>query len=133
MKRIEISAIDLSLNYEGYLWLSDSKQPIILKGEKIPQDIFTSLPFVIEGYLYCNSKNGLSIKISHFDGAYHVYSVELDQIPKDRLISNTFVARNFNKDIKFIQSVQYWESVPDELCENLNVLEPAWVAFNGFN
>lgn len=133
MNRIEISAIDFSLNYEGYLWQSDSKTPLVLKSEKISQDIFTSLPFVIEGYLYCKSKNGLSIKISHFDGAYHVFAVELDQIAKDRLTTSSFVARNFDQDIKFIKTVQYWDSLPDEHCENMNVLEPSWVAFKGFN
>lgn len=132
MKKIDISAIDLGLKYEGYLWQSDSKKPLILRDDNIPKDIFKSLPFVIEGYLYCKSKNGLSIKISHLDGAYHVYAVELDQIPTEQLTLNTFVARNFSKDIKFIQSVQYWHSVPDEYCENMNVLEPSWVAFNGF-
>ncbi|WP_100629775.1 TIGR04423 family type III CRISPR-associated protein [Algoriphagus formosus] len=133
MKKIDISAIDLNLEYEGYLWQSDSKKPLILKNSKVPQDIFTNLPFVIEGYLFCASQNGLSIKISHFDGAYHVFAVELNQISNDRLTSNSFVARNFDQDIKFINSVQFWESVPDELCENMSVLEPAWVAFSGFN
>lgn len=133
MKRISISDIDLTLNYQGYLWLSDSKEPIILREEKIPQGIFKNLPFVVEGYLYCKSKNGLSIKTKYIDGAYQVFSVELDQVPSDRLTQNEFVAIKNKKDIKFIRSVQYWEDIPDNLCEKMNTLEPAWVAFNGFN
>lgn len=133
MKKINITEIDNSLDYQGYLWLSDSKEPIILLEEKIPQDIFKTLPFVVEGYLFCKSKSGLSIKIKYIDGDYQIFSVELDQISEKQLTKNDFVAIKNSGGIKFICSVQYWEKVPDKLCENMDTLEPAWVAFKGFN
>lgn len=132
MKKINISNIDHSLDYQGYLWLSDKKEPIILIDEKIPDNIFNSLPFVVEGYLFCKSKYGLSIKIKNVDGEYHVSKVELNTIPKDQITQNDFVAIKNDKGIKKILSVQYWEKVPDQLSENMDTLEPSWVAFNGF-
>ena len=133
MKKINIADIDHSLEYQGYLWLSDSKEPIILREEKIPQNIFKTLPFVVEGYLYCKPKNGLSIKIKNIDGDYQAFSVELDQISKKQLTQNDFVAIKNRGSIKFIRSVQYWEQVQDELCDGMTSLEPSWITFNGFN
>ena len=132
MKNINIENIDHSLDYQGFLWLSDKKEPIILIDEKIPYDIFKSLPFVVEGHLFCKSRNGLSIKIKNIDGEYYVSTVELNTIPKNQITQNDFVAIKNDKGIKNIRSVQYWEKVPDQLCENMDTLEPSWVAFNGF-
>lgn len=132
MKKIDISAINYNIEYDGYLWYSDSKSPIILMGERISLDTFSSLPFVIEGYLYSKSENGLSIKIKHIDGEYIVSSVELNSIPTDQLTQNDFVAIKNNEGLKTIRSVQYWEKISDPLCENMETLEPSWVAFNGF-
>jgi len=39
---------------------------------------------------------------------------------------------NQNKEYKYISFVEYWHEIDDDLCLNLPVLKPAWVAFTGF-
>lgn len=131
MKKIEIEDIDFNIKYEGYLWKSDSKVPVIFQDEQVDKALFAKLPFIVEGHLFAK-EDELSLKIKNIDGDYHIYAANLKSLPSTQLSENSFVAMKNSDGIKHIQSVQFWEQTADELCENMPVLEPSWVAFKGF-
>jgi CRISPR type III-associated protein (TIGR04423 family) len=124
IKRTDIPA----LSYEGYLWYSDNKNPLVIKDD-FKDDLLSELPFVLEGNLWAE-KEKLSISIKHINGDYIISSFSLDTI--DDLD---------NKSKKFLSSIpdftqykiyQHWESVANENCENMLVAKPLWFAFVGF-
>ena len=131
MKKIDINEIDYSLTYEGYLWYSNQTKPKIVIGNLIAKEIFTKLPFIIEGNLYC-SENGLSISIKNVDGEYQVHQAILKDLPKDQCSNEEYLAHDLDK-IEKIKMVQYWEeSQADELLAGMTTLIPTWQAFKGF-
>ena len=117
-----------ALSYEGYLWYSDNKSPLIINGD-FKSNLLSELPFVIEGNLWAE-KEKLSISIKHINGAYLISPFSLNTI--DNLDS---------KSKKFLSSIvnftqykiyQHWESDENENCENMLVAKPLWFAFVGF-
>jgi CRISPR type III-associated protein (TIGR04423 family) len=125
-KVIQIEDIP-SLNYGGYLWYSDSRNPLIIKDDFKP-DLLSELPFVVEGNLWAE-KEKVSISIKHINGEYIISSFSLDAI--DDLESKT---KKFISNIpSFTQYkiYQHWESVTNENCENMLVAKPVWFAFVG--
>lgn len=134
MKKIEIQEIDFGKTYTGYLWYSDQNSPIIFKSESFSESAFTPIPFIVEGYLYSSEDGGVCINIKNIDGQYYVYEVLLKEIDPTRLERNTFEAMEALKviGINRFKAVQYWSAEPDENCQGMEVLQPAWIAFEGF-
>lgn len=132
MKKIAIEQIDFGLAYQGYLWLSNEQNPRLFDNERVDEDLFKALPFIMEGFLFSEAHNELSIKIRYVEGEYLIFSVFLKDIPQDKLSSLDYATIKNAKGFKQLESVQYWEEIPDELCEGMSVLEPSWVAFKGF-
>jgi CRISPR type III-associated protein (TIGR04423 family) len=128
--------IDTSLRYEGYLWLSDSKEPIVFDG-KSPMNKnkkfaeinpFPSLnPFVIEGFLFlCANKESYSIK--YVDGKYLVNRFIVTNDEKEN--SKAYLAHRM-PEVDKLKFSQRWKSVKDEYCEGMEVLQPAEWIFTG--
>lgn len=133
MKKIDSNEIDFNLEYEGYFWYSDAKEPQIFENQHIKEALFTKLPFVVEGYLYNRSKR-VSLKIKYFDGENHFYQVHLEEFHEDQVSPTSFAAQKVKGLVKRkIQAVQYWEEAIDPLCEGMAVLKPSWIAFTGFD
>ena len=131
MKKINISEIDYSLAYDGYFWYSNKQKPEIIKEKTFTKEIFTSLPFIIEGNFY-NDSTGLSISIAHLDGNYIVCQVNLKDFPENQITEQVYIAHDLN-GISEIKMLQYWEEgQPDELLAGMTTLIPAWQAFKGF-
>ena len=129
MGRISINNIK-PLEYEGYLWLSDSEKPIIYDHKKLelPQ---ASNPFVVEGKKN-KKKEGVSYSIKYVDGQYIV----IEHIVADTDINNphneikTYLANRMGD--RWLKFLRYWEKKEDENCLNMSVLSLTKTVFIGF-
>lgn len=129
MKKISIEEIDYSLNYEGYYWYSNSDKPVL--NPKLSKEVFTNLPFIIEGNFYCAEKE-ISINIKNIDGNYQIFQAELNGIAVDQITKQEYLAHDLI-GISKIKMIQYWkESDPDPLLSDMTTLLPSWQAFAGF-
>lgn len=131
MKRINIDDIDFTLDYEGYYWLSNEQKPHIVN--KISKDIFTDLPFVIEGNFYHKDEDKeISISVKNIDGQYQIHRADLKGIHDDQKTEQAYLAHDL-EGIKQLKIVQVWEeSERDELLARMTTLIPKWQAFAGF-
>ncbi|MFN4000332.1 TIGR04423 family type III CRISPR-associated protein [Algoriphagus sp.] len=134
MKKIEIQEIDFGKTYTGYLWYSDQNSPIIFNSEILSESSFTPLPFIVEGYLYSSADGGVCLNIKNMDGRYYIHQVQLKELDSSRLERNVFEAIEVlkNKGIEKFKAVQFWGLEPDEYCQGMDVLQPEWIAFEGF-
>ena len=126
------------LQYEGYIWASDSSEPIVYSNEIIDFTMFIQKanPFIQEGYMFAkNEKKSISIK--HFDGIGYVIA-EFDVTPLNNdnstelnYIADPAIVRAKN-NIKKLKFKRYWKAVKDELCEDMEVFKPSHAVFLGF-
>lgn len=131
MKRIDINTIDFRLKYEGYYWYSNQSKPEVVLNHKLSKDIFTTLPFIVEGNLYSKSKE-ISISIKNIDGEYRIYQANVKGLPKPRLTENEYITHDLD-GIEKIKIIHFWkDGRADPLLENMKTLIPAWQAFVGF-
>lgn len=126
-----------SKEYIGYIWKSDESIPKVLNKEAFPFLEIEENPFIIEGYLY-SEEDKLSISIKYIDGKYFISQINLkkldlksDNFVEHKYLSDATIVKQ-NSNFKYIKFVQFWEENKDNLCENMNVLQPAWSAFVGF-
>ncbi len=130
--KIDLQNIDLTINYEGYLWWSNKKKPDVLQ-----ENLLASLPaesdnpFIIEGNLY-DEKNKLSCLIKFIDGKYFVYRFNLKELDKTEFIKKEYLPNRFPKEIEKLCFREYWKPEKDEFCEDMDVLKPAMTVFVGF-
>ena len=114
--------------YKGYLWYSDQKSPDVFENKEIELELSDDTnPFIIEGQLY-DGKTSISIK--YVDGKYVVKSYVIDVLKGDVKEQMFYSHRMGGRKLKFRQ---YWRPIPDELCEGMEVLQPAEWVFVGFN
>ena len=136
MEKKGLEIIDKNAGYIGYIWLSNSENPVEYHNPvKLLLDYTdNSNPFIIEGQLYSQgTKKSYSIK--YVDGKHIVIEYDLTSLPDDwadleekdikRFVPNRIAASS-------IVFLQYWEPKPDELCENMKVLQPSASVFVGF-
>jgi CRISPR type III-associated protein (TIGR04423 family) len=131
MKKIAKTDIPYELSYEGYYWYSNKTKPKVLRNERISPDIFTELPFIVEGNLY-NSETQTSISIKCIDGEYQIFLAKLDNLPPSQVTEQQYIAHDLDGINKIIL-LEFWkESEQDPLLADMITLIPAWVAFKGF-
>ena len=119
--------------YDGYLWFSDQQAPKILQNEEFELDIADNTnPFVIEGQLYDHSKM-VSTSIKYIDGKYIVLTkkVESSDFNRNDVEIKEFLPNRMS-EISKLRFLQYWKATKDELCEGMEVLQPAELVFVGF-
>lgn len=129
-KRISIDEISRATSYEGYLWLSDSKEPIILDGKKEIGDVFPKSvnPFIIEGYLYDNANHSYSIK--YVDGTAIVIQFTITEEDwYDNDVKEYYANRMGDTILRFLD---VWSAEKDPLCLGMEVLQPQAKVFIGF-
>jgi CRISPR type III-associated protein (TIGR04423 family) len=114
--------------YQGYLWYSDNKEPQVLNNEVFELEIADNAnPFVIEGQLFDGQK---SISIKYVDGKYIVNTYDLNTLD-GVMQEQTF--HSHRMEGKLLKFIQIWKNQSDELCEGMQVLQPAELVFVGFN
>lgn len=120
----------------GYLWMSDMQKPKVLQGEANRTHTLTDgeNPFVVEGMLF-DGETSTSIK--YVDGKYIVKETvlaDLDALNGVKSTEQEYVPSTRMKlaDGKKLLFRQYWRPVTDDLCENMDVLQPAELVFVGF-
>ncbi len=133
---IKLNQIELSLSYEGYLWMSNCDNPLVLNGERLnflPKE--DENPFIVEGNLFCKPKS-ISYSIKYVDGEYIVRKYQLS--PNDRNKPNEEICylanRMDDKDSgnRWLKFIRFWEKIPDDNCLGLPVLTFTKEVFIGF-
>lgn len=114
--------------YTGYLWYSDAKEPQLFdktESEFSFDDIKN--PFVVEGWL---TDNITSYQIKYVDGKHEILSYDIDALKLFKHEEKEFIP--VFKDFRKMHFTQYWRPVTDEMCEGMQVLQPAEFVFVGF-
>lgn len=129
MGRISITDIE-SLNYDGYIWMSDSEAPQILNQESFPQPTQVN-PFIVEGQLY-NEERGISYSIKYVDGQYLVqkYNVTAADLSNSDNEHKEYLGNL--KDGRWLKFLRYWEEDQDDNCMGMPVLKLTKNVFIGF-
>lgn len=136
--------------YEGYIWWSDSKTPVVYDGttQVALQLDDTANPFVIEGNLW-NADKRESIYIRYVDGQHIVRrtivtekewhgindkSLELGDVDKHwgATTRKAYLSHRITGVTK-LRFLQYWEAKADDACEGMAALQPKKLVFVGFN
>ncbi len=131
----KMTLIDIPINarYEGYLWWSNSQEPMSYQNESVPiWPTEKDNPFIVEGNLFDKS-NHLSYSIRFVDGKYIVNRFDLNELKDTEFIFKSYLPNRFPSAIKKLCFKEFWRSVPDEFCEGMPVLKPAENVFIGFN
>lgn len=120
-------------NYQGYTWYSNEKAPRVYNCDK---EIELELedgenPFVVEGFL-CDGAKSISIKF--VDGRYIIKTYDLNALSQDKeLYDERELYFADNKNLKKVLAFRhYWRVEKDDLCDGMEVLQPAEVVFMGF-
>ena len=119
--------------------MSDATDPVLINGD-VPE-ILSRLdanvnPFVVEAQLFDHT-NRLSYSVKYVDGNYIVHRYEVKETIKDveaGKYDHITLKKNFANRMPGLRLCffQYWKDAPDTLCEGMNVLQPAELAFVGF-
>ena len=128
--------------YEGYYWMSDADEPVVSRGGMSAGEINALLedkeanPFVVEGLMFCRA-SGVSVSIRYVDGEYVVKTFKTSGS-----IADVKAGRYDSISLKRFHAhrmpgmrlvfFQYWRDVVDPLCAGMSVLQPAEMAFVGF-
>ncbi len=117
--------------FEGYLWLSNASKPeVYLRDRNIVLPSGTN-PFIAEGNLF-DETNQKSWSIRFMDGLYIVNCFNLEEL-KDKTSSlKEYLPNRFPGKIRRLCFREFWMPVPDDLCENMEVLKPSMSVFVGF-
>ena len=133
--------------YEGYLWWSDGKTPVVYDGtvSVVMQLDDAANPFVIEGNLWDADKR-VSIYIRYVDGHHIVRRTtvtdgEWDGTDDKNLAAadkhpvattrKTYIAHRM-PGVGTLRFLQYWEAETDDACEGMAALQPKRLVFVGF-
>lgn len=119
-----------NLAYEGYVWLSDANEPIVLNDEAFDFSTVRINPFVIEALLY-NKKENLSIRVQH-TGEYQIFEYYLSEIETASFVDKAYLPHRL-KAVKELKFKQIWLPEQDENCEGMDVLTLKSIVFCGFN
>jgi len=132
MKKINIADFPKTLLFTGYYWLSDQQKPIQLSEQVFDIQLLEYQPYVVEGRLY-SKEIDLSIHIHFIDGKYDIFQMNWREKPTEwGTINSTYLAHDLDK-VNEIKVTEVWIPANDPNCENMEVLQPAFLGFKGFN
>jgi CRISPR type III-associated protein (TIGR04423 family) len=116
-------------NYEGYYWLSDAEQPILVNDKnKFDASKIGINPFIIEGMLW-DDVNKISIMISH-TGKYQIWEYKLIELEGEKE-EKEYMAHRLD-GISKVCFTQLWQEEPDANCEGMLALKMKAQIFTGF-
>jgi len=132
MKKINIADFPKTLLFTGYYWLSDQQKPVQLSEQIFDIQLLEYQPYVVEGRLY-SKENDLSIHIHFIDGKYDIFQMNWREKPTEwETINSTYLAHDLDK-VNEIKVTEVWIPANDPNCENMEVLQPTFLGFKGFN
>ena len=154
MGKIGFDKIERSLDYTGYLWLSNEVKPRY-KTEELKELFKSKLKsndepvFIVEGQLFHQEGDqSFSLSIKYADGEYLIYKNEIasellklengkEFIRKDEKGKVIQVVRRKDclsnrMDERWLKFLQFWEAKPDENCNKMPVLTLTNNIFIGF-
>ena len=115
--------------YEGYYWMSDATEPVVLDGQEWPTRLLEQHnPFVVEAQLV-DKRNGKSYSIKYADGKPIILCYDTQSLPDDENI--IFEGKRMGG--RLLNFIRRWRPEPDDLCEGMEVLRPAEQIFVGFS
>lgn len=116
-------------DWRGYVCLSGSPNIREIDGGLEPFDgLNQDNNFIFESNIY-SQKLKLSVSIRHLDRGWLITEIDHMQNPSGAiLVEHEYISR-IKKKMRFIEA---WLPEKDELCEGMEVLKPAWMAFKGF-
>jgi CRISPR type III-associated protein (TIGR04423 family) len=124
------------LRYEGYYWLSDSSNAVLVNDETVDFTAFEiegipQNPFIQEANLYCKDSE-VSISVRHIDSGYMISSVNWMEGNEVEVEKRCFIGHNGvgNRKLTFLEA---WVQKKDLHCEDFSVLIPAGIGFTGFS
>lgn len=119
------------VKYEGYVWLSDEKYPIVLDKQEYDFTKVKESQFVIEALLW-NAEEATSIMVRH-TGKYHVRKFKLNELPeKSELVDKVYLPHRLGNKVKYVCFKQLWTPESDPLCEGMEVMTMKALIFIGF-
>ena len=118
-----------SSNYEGYIWMSNEKHPLVLNDEAFDFNSIKTNPFIIEGLLFDKVKN-ISIHIIHA-GQYIISQYHLSNLNPELLVAKEYLPHRI-EGIEKVLFKQIWYEKEDENCESFPVLTIIANVFCGF-
>lgn len=135
----KLEDIDKSKRYVGYYWMSNSNKPKKVVGTLENELPFTNAkettnPYIVEANLYCNE--GFSISVKNTGEKPIVTQIMVSKEDKGdgvsiKIENQDYIAHRL-PGIEKVCFKQAWIAEPDENCEGMDVLQPAWRAFIGF-
>ncbi len=117
------------LSYEGYVWMSNDKNPKVLNNEPFDFSTIGVNPFVIEALLY-NMDENISIHVQH-TGEYQIFEYHLNDFTNAHLVDKDYLPHRL-KDVEKVCFKQIWLPEPDENCAGMDVLNLKAIVFCGF-
>ena len=124
-------------HWVGYIWMSDAPlKHILLAPSPLPlwENMHEEQNFVWEANLYCKDEWSLSIKQTNDQWIVSLVSWK-ESIAKQEnsieFLDHKYVGSGplLSQKLLFQEA---WIARKDEFCENKEVLQPAWIAFTGF-
>jgi CRISPR type III-associated protein (TIGR04423 family) len=117
--------------FEGYVWLSDAKEPIILHENVYKFTQHSGNPFIIEALLF-DPITQKSLHITH-DGVQHIVEYDLPTLKNAgfELVNKDYLSHRM-KGIQRLHFVQLWKEENDPLCNDFPVLQLKATVFCGF-
>lgn len=117
-----------NLKFEGYIWLSNGKNPIM--AEDFDFSSVAINPFIQEALLFCKEEN-VSVMIRH-TGEYQITEFDFNKLPKNAVLeTKEYFSHRIVKSNK-LSFKQLWIPEPDENCEGMEVLTLKAHIFTGF-
>lgn len=138
---MSINEIPTNVEYQGYLWLSNSIEPIVFDNQTIDIKLKEKeielkegmMPFVVEGQLYSQTEK-ISYSIKYVDGRHIVSKYEKVRIDdaNDDIELKTYLSNRM--DDRVLCFLRYWEPLDDgdENCEGMKPLVITKNVFVGF-
>ena len=120
--------------YEGYIWMSDATEPIIVDGKMEALELNPEInPFIIEARLY-SPVDSVSYSVKYVDGEYIAICFDVNAVENDTetVCKRTDFIPNRMKAIDYLKFLQVWRPEIDPLCADMEVLMPAEQIFVGF-
>ena len=117
--------------FEGYVWLSYAKEPIILHENVYKFTQHNGNPFIIEALLF-DPFSKKSVHITH-DGVQHIVEYDLPTLKKGGYEPEPkhYLSHRL-EGIEHLHFVQLWKEEPDELCIGMKVKTLKATVFCGF-